>query len=132
MDIGDFKMLNDTHGHAAGDEILRSLAAIMNDSACESDPIACYSGEEIVILMPHTNLAGAVHLAEKIRMAVETTCLIIGDNMKPVEITIPLAAALFNGHRREFFAKDDKALYHAKASGKNCVIIRGPETASIG
>jgi diguanylate cyclase (GGDEF)-like protein len=129
LDIDDFKMLNDTHGHAAGDEVLVSLAAIMNDSARESDLIARYGGEEFVILMPNTDLAGAVHLAEKIRMAVETTRLIIGDNMKPVDITISLGVALFNGHRRAFFTEADKALYQAKAAGKNCVIIAGPESA---
>jgi diguanylate cyclase (GGDEF)-like protein len=132
LDIDDFKMLNDTYGHAAGDEVLVSLAAIMNDSARESDLIARYGGEEFVILMPNTDLAGAVHLAEKIRMAVETTRLIIGDTMKPVDVTISLGVALFNGHRREFFADADKALYRAKAAGKNCVIIAGSEPSELG
>jgi diguanylate cyclase (GGDEF)-like protein len=131
IDIDDFKLLNDTHGHAAGDEVLVSLAAIMNDSARESDLIARYGGEEFVILMPNTDLAGAVHLAEKIRMAVETTRLIIGDNMKPIDITISLGVALFTGDRREFFAEADRALYRAKAAGKNCVIIAGSEPDEI-
>ena len=123
LDIDDFKLLNDTYGHSAGDDVLVSLAGIMNDSARESDLIARYGGEEFVILMPNTDLAGAVHLAEKIRMAVETTRLIIGDNLRPIEITISLGVALFNGNRREFFAEADRALYRAKAAGKNCVII---------
>jgi diguanylate cyclase (GGDEF)-like protein len=127
LDIDDFKLLNDTHGHAAGDEVLVSLASIMNDSARESDLIARYGGEEFVILMPNTDLAGAVHLAEKIRMAVETTRLIIGDSMKPIEITISLGVAPFDGNRRDFFAEADRALYRAKAAGKNCVIIAGAE-----
>ncbi|MCR9097950.1 MAG: diguanylate cyclase [bacterium] len=131
LDIDDFKLLNDTHGHAAGDEVLVALAAIMNDSARESDLIARYGGEEFVILMPNTDLAGAVHLAEKIRMTVESTRLIIGDNMKPINITISLGVALFNGDRREFFVEADKALYTAKENGKNCVIIAGNEGAEI-
>ena len=131
LDIDDFKLLNDTHGHAAGDEVLVSLAAIMTDSARESDLIARYGGEEFVILMPNTDLAGAVHLAEKIRMSVESTRLIIGDNMKPVDITISLGVALYHGHRREFFAEADKALYRAKAAGKNCVIIAGPDGGTL-
>jgi diguanylate cyclase (GGDEF)-like protein len=129
IDIDDFKLLNDTHGHAAGDEVLVSLASIMNDSARESDLIARYGGEEFVILMPNTDLPGAVHLAEKIRMAVESTRLIIGDNMKPIDITISLGVALFDGNRREFFAEADRALYRAKAAGKNCVIIAGSESS---
>jgi diguanylate cyclase (GGDEF)-like protein len=123
LDIDDFKLLNDTHGHSAGDDVLVSLAGIMNDSARESDLIARYGGEEFAILMPNTDLAGAVHLAEKIRMAVETTRLIIGDNLRPIEITISLGVALYHGNRREFFAEADRALYRAKAAGKNCVII---------
>jgi len=130
LDIDDFKLLNDTHGHAAGDEVLISLASIMNDSARESDLIARYGGEEFVILMPNTDLAGAVHLAEKIRMTVESTRLIIGDNMKPVDITISLGVSLYKGNRREFFAEADRALYRAKAAGKNCVIIAGSDSAS--
>jgi diguanylate cyclase (GGDEF)-like protein len=127
IDIDDFKLLNDTHGHAAGDEVLVSLAAIMNDSARESDLIARYGGEEFVILMPNTDLAGAVHLAEKLRMAAESTRLIIGDNMRPIEVTISLGVALYKGNRREFFAEADRALYQAKAAGKNCVIIAGSD-----
>jgi len=131
IDIDDFKSLNDTHGHAAGDEVLISLAAIMNDSARQSDLIARYGGEEFVVLMPNTDLAGGVHLAEKIRMNVEATRLIIGDNMKPVEVTISLGVALYAGNRREFFMEADRALYQAKAVGKNCVIIGSPDpTAS--
>ncbi len=78
--------------------------------------------------MPNNDLAGADHLAEKLRMAVETTRLIIGDSMRPIEITISLGVALFDGHRREFFSEADRALYRAKAAGKNCVIIAGSDT----
>lgn len=125
LDIDDFKLLNDTHGHAAGDEVLVSLAAIMNDSARESDLIARYGGEEFVVLMPGTDLAGAVHLAEKIRMAVESTRLIIGENMRPVNVTVSVGVALYSGDRRNLFVEADKALYEAKDAGKNCVVIAG-------
>ncbi len=131
IDIDDFKQLNDTYGHAAGDEVLISLAGIMNDNARESDLIARYGGEEFVILMPNTDLPGAVHLAEKIRMAVESTRLIIGDRMKPTDVTISLGVALFKGNRREFFAEADRALYRAKAAGKNCVIIAGSDAPAL-
>jgi diguanylate cyclase (GGDEF)-like protein len=131
IDIDDFKQLNDTHGHAAGDEVLITLATIMNESARESDLIARYGGEEFVILMPNTDLAGAVHLAEKIRMAVESTRLIVGDHMKPTVVTISLGVALYKGNRREFFAEADRALYRAKAAGKNCVIIAGSDSGAL-
>jgi len=127
LDIDDFKQLNDTHGHAAGDEVLTALAAIMNDTARESDLIARYGGEEFVILMPNTDLEGALHLAEKLRMAVESTRLIIGDRMKPIDITISLGVATYEGERREFFGEADRALYQAKANGKNCVVAARSE-----
>ena len=131
IDIDDFKVLNDTHGHAAGDEVLMSLAAIMNDSARESDLIARYGGEEFVVLMPNTDVPGAVHLAEKIRMTVESTRLIIGDTLRPVDVTISVGVAKFEGDRREFFAAADRALYQAKAAGKNCVVIAEREDAPV-
>lgn len=130
LDIDDFKQLNDTHGHAAGDEVLTALAALMNDTARESDLIARYGGEEFVILMPNTDLEGALHLAEKLRMAVESTRLIIGDRMKPIDITISLGVATYEGERREFFGEADRALYQAKANGKNCVVAARSEGAS--
>ena len=129
LDIDDFKLLNDTHGHAAGDDVLVSLASIMNDSARESDLIARYGGEEFVILMPNTDLAGAVHLAEKIRMTVESTRLIVGDNMKPINITISLGVALYGGNRREFFAEADRALYAAEGRGQELRDHRGQRRA---
>lgn len=132
IDIDDFKQLNDTHGHAAGDEVLIALAGIMNETARESDLIARYGGEEFVILMPNTDLAGAVHLAEKIRMAVEATRLIIGNRLRPTVVTISLGVAVFKGNRREFFAEADRALYRAKAAGKNCVIIAGSDVPPLG
>ena len=64
-------------------------------------------------------------MAEKIGMTVESTRLIIGDTMKPVEITISIGVAIFDGNRRVFFGEADRALYPSKAAGKNCVIIAG-------
>jgi diguanylate cyclase (GGDEF)-like protein len=131
LDIDDFKQLNDKYGHAQGDEALVRLAAIMNDSARESDLIARYGGEEFVILLPNTDLAGAVHLAEKIRMAVESTTLEIGTNHAVTTVTVSVGVATFRGNRRKFFSEADKALYAAKAAGKNCVIIAGAEEGAL-
>lgn len=131
LDIDDFKQLNDTYGHAEGDEALVRLAEIMNDSARESDLIARYGGEEFVILLPNTDLAGAVHLAEKIRMAVESTRLIDRNESESTRVTISVGVATYRGNRKEFFAEADKALYAAKAAGKNCVIIAGTDDGRL-
>jgi diguanylate cyclase (GGDEF)-like protein len=122
IDLDDYKRLNDRHGHAAGDEVLKCIASLMNDSVRESDLLARYGGEEFVILTPNTELHGAVSLAEKIRMAIEDASQIIDDSMRPVRVTISCGVAQFQGDRKEFFKAADRALYRAKEDGKNCVI----------
>ncbi len=122
VDLDDFKALNDRFGHAAGDEVLMGIAALMNDSVRGSDLLARYGGEEFIIVTPNTNLAGAVAVAEKIRMSVEQASQIVDDSMRPVKVTISLGVAEYDGDRRRFFQAADRALYRAKAEGKNCVI----------
>jgi diguanylate cyclase (GGDEF)-like protein len=122
LDLDDFKRLNDRYGHAAGDEVLLGIATMMNESVRESDLLARYGGEEFVILTPGTDLEGAVSLAEKIRMAVEDSSQIIDDSMRPVKVTLSCGAAQYRGDRKAFFLEADRALYRAKAEGKNCVI----------
>lgn len=122
MDLDDFKRLNDRHGHAAGDEVLMNIAGQMNANVRETDLLARYGGEEFVILTPNTDLHGAVALAEKIRMSVETTSQIIDESMRPIRVTISCGVAQYDGDRKRFFQAADRALYRAKAEGKNCVI----------
>jgi diguanylate cyclase (GGDEF)-like protein len=122
IDLDDFKRLNDRHGHSAGDEVLMNIASLMNDSVRESDLLARYGGEEFVILTPNTDLAGAVALAEKMRMNVESGSQIVDDSMRPVKVTISCGVAQFRGDRKRFFQAADRALYQAKGDGKNCVI----------
>ncbi|MBW2695105.1 MAG: diguanylate cyclase [Deltaproteobacteria bacterium] len=128
IDLDDFKRLNDSHGHSAGDEVLMSIASEMNDSVRESDLLARYGGEEFVILAPNTALDGAVALAEKIRMSIETKSRIIDDSMRPVRVTISCGVAQYQGDRKRFFQAADRVLYRAKAQGKNCVIAANNES----
>ncbi len=128
VDLDDFKRLNDRHGHAAGDEVLMNIAGQMNANVRETDLLARYGGEEFVILTPNTDLHGAIALAEKIRMSVETTSQIIDESMRPIRVTISCGVAQYDGDRRKFFQAADRALYRAKAEGKNCVIAADDET----
>jgi diguanylate cyclase (GGDEF)-like protein len=123
FDLDDFKGLNDRMGHAAGDELLVRVANIMVVSVRESDLLARYGGEEFVVLAPNTGLEGAEALAEKIRMAVAEAPHILDESLRPVRVTISAGVALFKGDRRKFFQAADRALYQAKAEGKNCVIV---------
>ncbi|MCZ6463380.1 MAG: diguanylate cyclase, partial [Proteobacteria bacterium] len=122
MDLDDFKSLNDRLGHAAGDELLVKISKVMNTSVRESDLLARYGGEEFVVLASGTELEGGVALAEKIRTAVAETPHIVDSSMRPVRLTISVGVAAYEGDRMKFFRDADRALYEAKAEGKNCVV----------
>ncbi len=122
LDIDDFKRLNDRLGHAAGDQLLKAIARTLNDSVRESDFLARYGGEEFVVLAPGTDLAGAVHLGDKIRSAVAESSFIVDDSMRIVKVTVSIGAAQYQGDRKAFFQNADRALYRAKAEGKDCVM----------
>jgi diguanylate cyclase (GGDEF)-like protein len=123
IDLDDYKSLNDRLGHAAGDELLLSIARTMCDVVRESDLLARYGGEEFVVLASNTNLVGAYRLAEKLRTTVAEQSQILGDSMRPTRVTVSIGVAEFRGNRHRFFSAADQALYRAKASGKNCVMV---------
>jgi diguanylate cyclase (GGDEF)-like protein len=123
VDIDDFKRLNDRLGHAAGDEMLVRIARIMNETMRESDLLARYGGEEFVVLASGTDLRGAATLAEKVRGAVAESTFLLDDSHRLERITISIGVAQFKGDRKGFFQGADRALYRAKAAGKNCVRV---------
>jgi diguanylate cyclase (GGDEF)-like protein len=125
-DIDDFKALNDRHGHAQGDALLVRIARVLNESVRESDILARYGGEEFVVLATGTDLAGALFVAEKLRTAVAESVYVHPETLEPLRVTISIGVAEFAGDRRRFFDAADRALYRAKAAGKNCVMAAGP------
>jgi len=127
-DIDDFKRLNDRFGHAAGDDLLVGLARVMMEMARSSDLLARYGGEEFVVLAPNTDLAGAYQLAEKLRTKIAETSFIVDDSLRPMRVTISIGVAQYEGDRKAFFQATDRALYRAKAEGKNCVVTDADET----
>jgi len=122
-DIDDFKALNDRLGHAAGDELLRRIARLMNESIRDSDLLARYGGEEFVVLTSDTDLKGAERLAEKIRVAIAESSFILDESLRPTRTTVSMGVAQYKGNRKRFFAAADRSLYRAKAAGKNCVVV---------
>jgi diguanylate cyclase (GGDEF)-like protein len=125
-DIDDFKGLNDRYGHAEGDALLMRIARVLNESVRESDILARYGGEEFVVLGTGTDLDGALFLAEKIRTAVAETAFVLHGSPEPLQVTISIGVAEFAGDRKRFFHAADRALYRAKAAGKNCVMAAEP------
>jgi diguanylate cyclase (GGDEF)-like protein len=125
-DIDDFKGLNDRYGHAEGDAVLMRIARVLNESVRESDILARYGGEEFVVLATGTDQDGALFLAEKVRTAVAETAFVVHGSPEPLHVTISIGVAEFAGDRKRFFHAADRALYRAKAAGKNCVVAAEP------
>jgi diguanylate cyclase (GGDEF)-like protein len=123
IDLDHFKHFNDTHGHPAGDEALRSFARTLRGALRESDTAARYGGEEFAVLLRRTDLDGARTVAEKVRSAVELTPIEIGPN-RIARITVSIGIAGSDAHgtdRMQLMRLADGALYAAKSDGRNRV-----------
>jgi diguanylate cyclase (GGDEF)-like protein len=123
IDIDDFKALNDSYGHAAGDEFLKQIAMTMNETVRATDLLARFGGEEFVVVSKGTDIRGATILAEKLRISVAEASFIVDDSMRPRRATVSIGLAQYKGSRTGLFNSADAALYRAKDSGKNCVVI---------
>lgn len=124
-DIDHFKSINDGHGHLAGDEVLRAVAARLVAGCRSIDVLARYGGEEFVILLPETTAEDAVAAAERLREAVAAPPVAHGERLIAVTISIGLAEWR-NGALDRVIARADKALYTAKRLGRNRVELDVP------
>ena len=127
-DIDHFKRINDTHGHAAGDEALKRFAQLMRDDLRPSDLVGRYGGEEFVVLLPETEVADAPVVAERLRAKVEAAELVHEGTRFRMTVSIGVAAVdLYNssvgGSIEPALNEADAALYRAKESGRNRVVI---------
>jgi diguanylate cyclase (GGDEF)-like protein len=125
VDLDHFKRLNDTHGHAAGDAVLRQVARRLADSIRAVDVIGRFGGEEFLAVLPETDADSAASLAEKLRRVVAGTPVRLPDGH---EVTVTLSAGVAGGPgdvlRPEILVRDaDAALYSAKALGRNTVYV---------
>ncbi len=125
LDLDDFKLVNDTHGHLQGDQVLRLIGKLLLEESRGIDQPARYGGEEFVVALPETGVEGAEELAERIRERLESEGipLLAGKGALMVTAslgtaTLPRAAASV----RELFTAADDALYEAKRQGKNRVV----------
>jgi diguanylate cyclase (GGDEF)-like protein len=124
IDIDDFKALNDRHGHAVGDQVLRMVGGVLNEAVRDSDLPARYGGEEFVVLAPHTGKVGALSLAEKLRSATSRARFDV-EGGASAEVTVSIGVSVYGGDARRLFNDADRALYQAKATGKDCVVFAG-------
>ena len=132
VDIDHFKRVNDTWGHGAGDEVLRQVARRAQDSVRSVDLVARLGGEEFAVVMPETDVAVAVAVAERLRAAIAGLPFALnqGGARLPVTISIGVATALAGGDDRDrLLRRADAALYEAKAAGRNRVAAAGATPA---
>lgn len=124
LDIDLFKNVNDTYGHLAGDSVLKQLSQLMKDALREYDMIARIGGEEFAVLLPETNLAEAIVIAERLRQAV-MGCKFSIQQSHPLKMTVSIGIASTSdlGHDFEILLHEaDKRLYQAKIAGRNRVV----------
>lgn len=125
IDLDHFKCINDTHGHSAGDVVLRSVAQCLQTQLRGCDLLGRVGGEEFAVFLPDTNLHGAMHVAEGLRKAVLALRLDIGVNAK-LAVTASLGVAAQHGGTyslAEFLRQADQAMYVAKSRGRNQAVV---------
>ena len=127
IDIDHFKLLNDTHGHHAGDLALSTFARTLVSNTRRADLAARYGGEEFVVVMPDTSAAEAFLVAEKIRLAVAATDVTLSGGAT-VQLTVSIGVAAYPENAEsaaELFSLADEALYRAKRTGRQRTCVAG-------
>ena len=136
IDADDFKSINDTHGHLAGDMVLIEFARRIQDSCREYDLLGRYGGEEFLVFLPRTDRDGAIRVAERIRTSLRERQMDFGG--QKVELGASLGVSPFSYEKTdrpaeniealfdEMIKRSDYALYMAKKEGKNRVVVYNP------
>jgi diguanylate cyclase (GGDEF)-like protein len=135
LDIDKFKRINDDHGHLTGDEVLRTVASLIQSQLRNIDVIARYGGEEFVVLLPRTALRQACDIAERIRATIAGH-LIQTATAKGLKVTISIGVAMLPGKltdddaitAQNLLSSADAALYRAKENGRNRVVYEERKT----
>lgn len=118
LDVDFFKKINDTYGHDKGDFVIKKISTLMQQNTRDTDISARWGGEEFLILVPNSNLEGAVILANNLKQIIEKT-----DFITKEKITVSVGVSTFNENlnQEELLKLADNALYKAKNSGRNKV-----------
>lgn len=128
LDLDYFKTVNDLLGHMAGDEVLRQVARLIQESVRAIDSVGRYGGEEFAVVLPHTGLEQARASAERLRANLERRAFALADGQ--IRLTASIGLASLGGPDigtvPEWIAAADAALYAAKAQGRNCVVAKSP------
>src|SRR5262249_29900430 len=125
IDVDDFKIINDTHGHPAGDGVLQAAANILRSMVRVFDVCARYGGDEFAVVMPNSERASASASAQRIRGSIAASCGRDARLASPSRVTVSIGVADMDAGEtpEQILKRADEGLYHAKAAGKNCVRI---------
>jgi diguanylate cyclase (GGDEF)-like protein len=143
IDVDHFKMVNDLHGHLAGDKALRAIAHVFRIFLRDYDLAGRFGGEEFAVLLPQTSAADARHIAERVRLHIAETPIKISDDpaAAAVQITVSMGVAALGqtwerttgSQLTDLLAGADRALYQAKNAGRNHVVmVTDTETVGTG
>lgn len=132
LDIDHFKKINDCHGHAAGDFVLRRVTEIVQRCIRATDAVCRIGGEEFLIICPFTSTEGAVTCAEKIRSEIADAVFEVGE--ANLNVTVSLGVAQREGREAvdDILHRADEALYASKQAGRNHVTAAEPAVAGVG
>jgi diguanylate cyclase (GGDEF)-like protein len=125
LDIDNFKTINDTYGHIAGDKALSVLSSILLEHIRNTDVAARYGGEEFALIAPHTDMEAALEVAERLRIIIEHTSIVEKDHQ--FSVTMSAGVTLVAPKDRDCndtIRRADDALYEAKKTGKNRTVAR--------
>jgi diguanylate cyclase (GGDEF)-like protein/PAS domain S-box-containing protein len=123
VDIDHFKRVNDTHGHEAGDEVLKAVAEALRSTARGADILARFGGEEFVLVLPDTSADMAVRIAERLRLAIEAMSTDVGGHIIRVTASFGVAQRAPQESQPEVLERADAALYSSKKAGRNRVTM---------
>ncbi|MFY9590244.1 PleD family two-component system response regulator [Rickettsia endosymbiont of Halotydeus destructor] len=123
-DVDDFKHVNDTYGHQAGDIVLKTVARILKNTFRITDLIARFGGEEFTVLLSDMDMEQAIYAAERARVKIECMDFQIDGQKEPLHKTISIGVTEYKKGEAitDFIERSDKAMYMAKTSGKNKVV----------
>jgi diguanylate cyclase (GGDEF)-like protein len=123
LDLDDFKLVNDRHGHLVGSHVLMEVASVILGSVRDTDVVARYGGDEFVVVLPETGIEQGLRVAERVRERVGRHPFNGGRGLR-LSLTASIGVASYPQHAQspqQLIAGADTAMYEAKAAHKNCV-----------
>lgn len=131
LDVDDFKLINDTYGHPSGDSILKQLADLLQVNIGSDEVLARLGGEEFVLLVKNTTLQESLQVAEKLRKIIAEHNFVLGNEKIKITASFGLAPLIVPESPANFYVTADRALYEAKANGKNQIRVAERSVSGI-